>query len=365
MLSPELEPESEPTAAAVLQPQSGPPRPADDIAFWCLGSCKAATDLPWTCGDKKCTRHGSQLVATSVVYRCPLCKGAESRSPGMCATCDSDVRLDAWAVRCKNDEERTCEEDEWRPVIDTSQLPAKVTATCIPGGQAAPPVDGPVPRIPPRPSRCVWAGRKSVWEADLNKTGSNVLCVPPGARCTIDVKFSASWSHNSQDYCPGCVVQLYYGMTDVFRAGVVERGIHRHSGTHSTTFAAPTQLGTYYVTQAISLDYNYVAGTHANTFENSLAVVRVQTPVTVTTRRLAWAQVCSTRLSTNSCAAMLPVELVDSVGELLTWEFVSQLMNEEQKQEEIKRATAYYYGTAGGSKEGDGSEKHDGKCALM
>jgi hypothetical protein len=179
------------------------------------------------------------------------------------------------------------------------------------------------------------------------------------------VKFSASWSHNSQDYCPGCVVQLYYGMTNVFRAGVVKRGIHRHSGTHSTAFAAPMQPGTYYVTQAISLDYNYVAGTHKNTFENSLAVLRVQTPVTVTTRRLAWAQVCSTRLSADSCAAMLPVELVDSVGELLTWEFVSQLMNEEQQQEEIKRATAYFYGTAGGSEEGGGSEKNTDKCAVM
>ena len=327
--------------------------------FRCVGSCKAATDLPWQCGDLKCTKHGSQLVRARVIYRCPRCRGAERRSPGVCATCDAGVRLDALAVRRKSEDDRAretgaavraplaeLEADEWRPVIDTSQLPARVTATCIPGGQPAPPVNGPVPRIPPRPSHCVWAGRESTWEADLNKTGSNVLCVPPGAPCTIEVKYSTFWRRNAQDYCPGCVVQLYYGMTDVFRTGVVEHGIHQHRGTSSTAFTAPQRPGTYYVTQAISLDYHYVAGTHANTFENSLAVVRVQTPVTIMARRLAWAQVCSARLSIDSCAAMLPVELVASVGELLSWEFVVALMDDEQIQEEIRRATAYYFAIA-------------------
>lgn len=261
--------------------------------------------------------------------------------------CDGDVRLDALAVRRKNEDDRVREVEasvrtpvaelqifEWRAVLDTSQLPAHVTATCIPGGQLAPPSESPISRIPPLPSHCEWAGRKSVWEADFNKTGSNVLCVPPGAPCTIDVRYSATWTHNSQDYCPGCVVQLYYGMTDVFRTGVVEQGIISHRGTSSTAFIAPMQYGTYYVTQAISLDYKYVGGTHANTFENSLAVLRVQTPVSVVVRRLTWAQVCSARLSADSCAGTLPVELVEKVGELLTWELTSEMMNSEEQSAE-------------------------------
>lgn len=197
----------------------------------------------------------------------------------------------------------------------------------------------------------------------MNKTGSNVLCVPPGAPCTIEVKYRAFWRRNAQDYCPGCVVQLYYGMTDVFRTGVVERGIRQHRGTSSTAFTAPRLPGTYYVTQAISLDYHYVAGAHANTFENSLAVVRVQTPVTITARRLAWAQVCSARLSADSCAATLPVELVVSVGELLSWEFVSALLDDEQRQEEIRQATAYYYAIADGGADVD--RKGRATCELM
>jgi hypothetical protein len=220
------EAEAEAAAAAGGAPQPEPD--PEDGAFWCVGSCKAATDLPWKCANAKCDQHGKQLVPARVVYRCPRCKGPEQRAPGTCTACDGGVRLDALAVRRRSEVDRAreaaaapgdaaarppvseLETDEWRPVLDTSQLPATVTATCIPGGQPSPvPVnDGPIPRIPARPSHCMWAGRKSVWEADLNGTGSHVLCVPPGAACTIDLSFQASWSRNSQDYCPGCVVQV-------------------------------------------------------------------------------------------------------------------------------------------------------------
>jgi hypothetical protein len=160
----------------------------------------------------------------------------------------------------------------------------------------------------------------------------------------------------------------------VFRTGVVKSGIHRHSGKSSTSFTAPSEKGTYYITQAISLDYDYVSGTHPNTFENSLAVLRVQTPVTVVARRLAWAEVCNARLSADSGAAALPMELIEQIGLTLEWPFVAGLMSEERQQAEIKQSTAHYYSTGGGGggggddgggAEGGGDAADGSKCEMM
>jgi hypothetical protein len=46
-------------------------------------------------------------------------------------------------------------------------------------------------------------------------------------------------------YCPGCVVQLYYGLGGVFSEGVVKSGIRRHSGRSTHTFAAPSEPGVH------------------------------------------------------------------------------------------------------------------------
>ena len=61
-----------------------------------------------------------------------------------------------------------------------------------------------------------------------------MFAVGPGESCSIDLSFEARWRYNSKDYCPGCVVQLYYGMNGVFSTGVVEHGIHDHRGNSST-----------------------------------------------------------------------------------------------------------------------------------
>ena len=187
----------------------------------------------------------------------------------------------------------------------------------------------------------------------------------PGAGCTIDVKYTAAWRHNANDYCPGCVVQLYYGLTDIFRTGVVKSGIRNHSGKSSTSFVAPVKMGTYYITQAISLDYNYVGGTHPNTFANSLAVIRVQNPVTVTHRRLAWAATGNSRLVGDAAVGVLPMEIIDQVGELVDWERVCSALTPEQIEAEVRQASAYFVpadGVAGGG--GEREEKGD-KCIAM
>ena len=72
------DPPSPAPAPASVTPSALPSEPAavtaPDVAFWCTGSCKAATDLPWTCSTASCNRHGSSLVPVPVVYRCPGCK---------------------------------------------------------------------------------------------------------------------------------------------------------------------------------------------------------------------------------------------------------------------------------------------------
>ena len=167
-------------------------------------------------------------------------------------------------------------------VIDCSQLPTKVCATSMPHG--AP---------PPRPTRkgalgivhvptgrCEWAGRRCEWDV-LEFCGghSNIAAVRPGDECSLRVRYHAQWHYNGADYCPGCIVQLYYGLGDVFSQGVVEHGIHDHRGTSSVTFAAPLTPGIYYITQTIDLQYNYrpltQRGQHPNSHQNAVAVLRV------------------------------------------------------------------------------------------
>ena len=153
-----------------------------------------------------------------------------------------------------------------RQVLDASQLPTTVPATFMPRG--APP-----PRLPPpagtgalavMPSGAgEWEGRRCSWEVtDFNgHANTRVVLVRPGDPCSISVRYHATWDYNSSDYCPGCIVQLYFGLghpQDVphaFSTGVVEHGIHEHRGVSTSTFDAPRTPGVYYITQTIGLDF--------------------------------------------------------------------------------------------------------------
>ena len=98
--------------------------------------------------------------------------------------------------------------------------------------------------------------------SDFNGRGNTrVVLVRPGEPCSLSVRYHARWQYNSSDYCPGCIVQLYYGLghpRDVphaFSTGVVEHGIHNHRGTSTSSFDAPRAPGVYYITQTIDLQY--------------------------------------------------------------------------------------------------------------
>jgi len=174
---------------------------------------------------------------------------------------------------------------EQRKIIDVNQLPAQVTLTSIPGG--LPPAvrmegQGYLGVIHSPKGEHEWAGRKMTWVVEkfndvANIRENRVFPVRPGAECSISVAYNTRWRYNRNDYCPGCVVQLYYGLCNVFCTGVIERGIGGQSGQDTTTFTAPVDPGLYYITQSISLQYNYVdnIGSHNNRPGSAFAAIRV------------------------------------------------------------------------------------------
>lgn len=183
---------------------------------------------------------------------------------------------------------------EYRTILDITQLPANVPVTYIPGGLSVPsdlpinPIFHSTMSVRDLPTGDgEWAGRRfrmSVLEFNGRRfpgkitddpSETRVFPVLPGQPCSIRVRYRATWRYNSNDYCPGCIVQLYYGMYNTFSTGVVEHGIHDHDGESSTLFTAPTVPGLYYITQEISLQYNYVPVHHGNHPRNSIAVLRV------------------------------------------------------------------------------------------
>jgi len=180
---------------------------------------------------------------------------------------------------------------EYRKVIDVNQLPSKVALTSIPGGH---PPANPSGNILGHPQRNYgvlhrpkedheWCGRKMKWSVKkfndfyVNED-SRIFAVYPSQECDISVDYQARWRYSSQDYCPGCVVQLYYGMENVFCTGVIERGIDSgHRGESSTKFIAPSVPGLYYITQSISLMYGFKDNLshHKNSPSGAFAAVRV------------------------------------------------------------------------------------------
>ena len=106
-----------------------------------------------------------------------------------------------------------------RAVINCGTLPAVVAATHIPGGApAAWPVEwapGDVGLDHAPTGRCSWKGRQMEWEViDLNGSTARTAVTRPSQECSIEVAWRAWWRYDNAAYCPGCVVQLYFGMSD-------------------------------------------------------------------------------------------------------------------------------------------------------
>jgi len=139
--------------------------------------------------------------------------------------------------------------------------------------------------VPVLPITHTWAGRQFHFSDVTLNGASNAAIVVPGQSIDVSLQFRTSWKRSPDDYCPGCVVQLYYGLGSAsylkhgqggFSKGV-KSGIRdmRHSEGSQTTFEAPTEPGVYYITWEISLEYDFISKNHNNDFKNAIAMVRV------------------------------------------------------------------------------------------
>ena len=156
------------------------------------------------------------------------------------------------------------------PSASLPVFPATPTANPIPTPTLAPvpapaptptPVPTPTPTptpIGPNPLPIHWeyASRTVSWNEISLNGGVNEIVVDSGADLNIGVLMD--YTHGT--YCPGCVVQFYVRINNVF-AGCMRSGSTSGGGNVTKTFSinAPTVPGTYYLQPRGSL--NYYCGT--------------------------------------------------------------------------------------------------------
>jgi len=130
--------------------------------------------------------------------------------------------------------------------------------------------------------RTSWNGRHFDWRNVKLNGKDNAVVVSPGSQVQIEFEYQVEWNYDGSAYCPGCVVQLYFGLGQPSSGGFsvgLENGLRtmRTGKQHKSTFTAPAVPGVYYITSSISLDYNFQADVkHSNDLENALAVVVVE-----------------------------------------------------------------------------------------
>ena len=80
--------------------------------------------------------------------------------------------------------------------------------------------------VVPSPATHDWENRRFTWtDVQLNGSGNSIV-VDQGESIHIELRFSTSYSGGG--YCPGCVVQLYYGLPS-------PRHTHTHTRAHTST----------------------------------------------------------------------------------------------------------------------------------
>ena len=103
------------------------------------------------------------------------------------------------------------------------------------------------------PISYVYAGRTISFNTVSLNGGDNTISVDPGASISISVE--GTYTHTS-GYCPGCIVQIYARMNDVFNLCLVNGSTSGGGSFNETaTFTAPTTPGTYYVNPTGTLDF--------------------------------------------------------------------------------------------------------------
>jgi MYXO-CTERM domain-containing protein len=114
----------------------------------------------------------------------------------------------------------------------------------------------------------------------INGTGNNVVDAVAGSAVTATVNYSLTVP--SEPYCPGCVVQLYFGLagaspsgSNCYYDGGLGQGVTA-SGAISVSLSAPTVPGIYFFHDGVNLDYQcYTNWQFANSEANAIGALVV------------------------------------------------------------------------------------------
>lgn len=223
-------------------------------AFICLGNCGTYLDKKVNCSLDTCKEFKKPLTTVNAFYD----------EKGI-------------AIYCENKEEEHSRCNKCHVIYDNTQLPALVPSNLSPNTIPFLYKDGVAKIIPKLTSDCFWAGRKVTYKnVVLNGKKTNQMIVFPRTSISISLDFESSWSFNQNDYCPGCIVQAYYGLDREFSQGIIQYGIHDEKGNSQKTFNAPREPGIYYITNEITLEYSFAKiRQHHNSPDNAFAVIRV------------------------------------------------------------------------------------------
>ena len=124
-----------------------------------------------------------------------------------------------------------------------------------------------------------WAGR-NVKYSNITVNGQPVreVTASPGDNVAVSMDWALSVT-NGDIYCPGCIVQFYMGVQNhdntCYASRVMGPG-STGSGSLTYNFVAPNEPGTYFVNNALTLEYSCIAKNVGNDPNNAFAVINVK-----------------------------------------------------------------------------------------
>ena len=109
--------------------------------------------------------------------------------------------------------------------------------------------------IPPIVKKINYAHREVTFSnVTMNGKKTTYLAVEKGAKVTINTRIQ---SKRNGDYCPGCIVQIYWGIRDYTSVCAKSFGGYIFTKKKSEhTFTAPMKDGIYYITTGGTLEYS-------------------------------------------------------------------------------------------------------------
>ncbi len=128
-----------------------------------------------------------------------------------------------------------------------------------------------------------WNERQATYKnISINGSGKNDVVVLPGQDIALSFDFEIAPT-GKNGYCPGCIMQFYVGMKDNFSECFTNQQFRTPSfgkkeGQKTLSFKAPSEIGIYYITQAVSLKRSCQASPsrHSVNPRNAIAIIKVE-----------------------------------------------------------------------------------------